>query len=237
MKHEVFISYAWSDNSPGGKEREEIVDEICNTLERSGFLIIRDKTHIQYKGSFKELEERIGNGGYIILVISDKFLKSKHCMLEVLMITKHGNIYNRVFPIVLADAKIYDDVDLLSYIDFWHDQISRLEKRIKQAKSVVHITNIQNQLTTFAEIARLFDEFAEMLQKMNTLDPEVHKGSDFSHLETAIRKQMDADNLDEEKTPTGKNNETINSNAGIVSPGTIKMRGKYVAGRDINIKK
>ncbi len=50
----VFISYAW------GGEREDIVNQIDETLQKRGIKIIRDKRVLGYRGSIKEFMERIG---------------------------------------------------------------------------------------------------------------------------------------------------------------------------------
>ena len=50
----VFISYAW------GGEREEVVNQIDQALQKRGIKIIRDKRDLGYKGSINEFMERIG---------------------------------------------------------------------------------------------------------------------------------------------------------------------------------
>jgi hypothetical protein len=65
-KPEIFISYAW------GEIRENIVNEIYNSMIDKGYNVIRDKVSLAYKGNIKEFMQRIGKGKYVILVISDK---------------------------------------------------------------------------------------------------------------------------------------------------------------------
>ena len=50
----VFISYAW------GGEREDIVNQIDEMLQKRGVRIVRDKRALGYRGSIKEFMERIG---------------------------------------------------------------------------------------------------------------------------------------------------------------------------------
>ena len=51
--------------------------------------------------------QQIGQGNCILVIISDKYLKSENCMFELLEIANHGDIYDRIFPIVLGDANIH----------------------------------------------------------------------------------------------------------------------------------
>jgi hypothetical protein len=46
----------------------------------------------------------------VIVVLSDKYLKSENCMFELVEIAKHGNFVDRIFPVVLSSANIYDPV-------------------------------------------------------------------------------------------------------------------------------
>ena len=190
---EIFISYAWGDDQETGESREQLVDSICEKLTNLGMNIIRDKKEVQYKSNITEFENRLGRGNYIILVISHKFLRSHHCMYEVLKITEHRDVYKRIFPIVLADAGIYDEEDILDHIDFWNSEIERLQTRIKRTGNIVYINNIQQQLRSFAEILRLFDDFTQLLKDLNTLSPETLKNSDFKELREALEKQIETD--------------------------------------------
>src|ERR1041384_1136109 len=94
-EHAVFISYAW------GGVREEFVNEIDNALQQRGLKIVRDKRELEYKGSIKEFMERIGHGDCVIVVISDKYLRSPNCMFELVEISDNKQFKGRVFPIIL----------------------------------------------------------------------------------------------------------------------------------------
>jgi hypothetical protein len=109
----IFVSYAW------GGESENIVDDLERAFIRRGLRIVRDKKDLSYKGSIKEFEQRIGQGQCIILVISDNYLRSRHCMYELIKINENQDFLKRIFPIVLADAHIYEPTDLLAYMKHW----------------------------------------------------------------------------------------------------------------------
>src|SRR5512138_1764588 len=109
----VFISYAW------GGEREAIVNQIDEALAKRGIKIIRDKRALGYKGSIKEFMERIGQGRCVIVVISDKYLRSPNCMFELVEIAENKQFHDRVFPVVLSDANIYDPIKRIEYVKHW----------------------------------------------------------------------------------------------------------------------
>src|SRR5215213_5077553 len=96
----VFISYAW------GGEREQVVNQIDQALQAQGLKIIRDKRDLGFKGSIREFMERIGQGNCVIVVVSDKYLRSENCMYELVEIAENKQFQDRIFPVVLGDANI-----------------------------------------------------------------------------------------------------------------------------------
>ena len=48
-------------------------------------------------------------------------------MFELLQIAKQQKFVDRIFPIVLDDAKIYKPIDRLKYVQYWEER-SRTSK-------------------------------------------------------------------------------------------------------------
>lgn len=186
-EQQVFISYAWGEET---SEREAIVNQIDKSLQKRGLKIIRDKRDLGYKGSIRKFMERIGEGDSIIVVISDKYLRSKNCMYELVEIAKNKQFADRIFPIILSDAKIYDAGDRLDYIEHWEKEKAKLNKKIRELSDFSNLQSIQEELNDVDEFRDEIDELAGILKDMNTLNPAMHRDSDFSELFTAIEKRM-----------------------------------------------
>ncbi len=180
----VFISYAW------GSASEKIVNELEKIFTENGIQIVRDKKDLSYKGSIAAFEKRIAQGQCIILVVSDKYLRSEHCMYELVEANRNQNIRARIFPIVLADARIYKAIDRLTYINHWEKQIEQLNSGIKRVKVMTKLTRISADLDKYADIRDSFDHLSDLLKDMNALTPQIHAASGFSTLISAIEKAM-----------------------------------------------
>jgi hypothetical protein len=179
----VFISYAW------GGEREEIVDQIERALQERGLTIIRDRRELGYKGSIREFMERIGQGNCVIVVISDKYLRSPNCMFELVEIAENKQFSDRIFPVVLADAEIYDPIKRLGYVKYWEDQRNALAEAMK-AVDPANLQGIRDDMDMYHRIRDQISGLASTLKDMNALTPEMHRDSNFSHLYDAIEKRM-----------------------------------------------
>lgn len=181
---EIFISYSW------GGESEQTVDKICDAFSQKGYTIIRDKEALGYKGNIKEFMQRIGKGKCIIVVISDKYLKSENCMYEMLEIKNKGDVYGSIYPIVLKDAKIYKEIHRIDYLKFWDDKVNALKEKIETIRDPVGKVGVYEKINQYADIRRIIDGITTMLRDMNTLTPEMHQEGNFETLIQAVDKKM-----------------------------------------------
>ena len=192
----VFISYAWGD------EREEVVNQLDQALQSRGIRIIRDKRDLGYKGSIRGFMERIGQGNCVIVVLSDKYLRSPNCMFELVEIAEGREFHDRIFPIVLSDADIYDPVKRIQYVKFW--EVKRAE--LAEAMRTVDPANLQGIRDDMDLYDRIRDEISGLtstLKDMNTLTPDMHREADFSHLYDAILQRIKTAG-EPEKVPSPK---------------------------------
>jgi len=212
----VFISYAWAG------EREEIVNQIDESLKQRGIKIIRDKRELGYKGSIQEFMERIGRGSCIIIVVSDKYLRSPNCMFELLEIADNLQFYDRVFPIVLSDANIYDPVQRIEYVKHWETKREELARAIKTVDPA-NLQGIRDDMDRYDRIRDRISGLTSILKDMNTLTPEMHQDTNFGILYSALEKRMS----EEESASAGLMKESRGSKT---SPVDVNASEKAVDG-------
>ncbi|MBD2127250.1 leucine-rich repeat domain-containing protein [Microcoleus sp. ZQ-A2] len=188
FEKEIFISYAW------GGENEEYVNNLDRTLQEKGITIIRDKRDLGYKGLIKDFMERIGRGKCVIAVISDKYLKSPNCMFELVQVAKNGEIRDRIFPIVLADAQIYKPVARIKYIQHWENEIKELDEAMRGV-GAANLQGFREEIDQYTEIRNTIAELTNLLKDMNTLTPDIHSQLEFQDLIKAIEDRLDQDTI------------------------------------------
>jgi hypothetical protein len=179
----VFVSYAW-----GGKG-EEIVNQIDKDLQKRGIKIVRDKRNLGYKASIKEFMERPGEGNGIIVVISDKYLRSPNCMFEMVEIAENQQFHERVFLIVLEDANIYNPLKRIEYIKYWEIKRAELVEAMKKLDPA-NLQGLREEMDLYDRVRQEIAGLTSLLKDMNTLTPEFHQGSKFSSLYDAIEEKI-----------------------------------------------
>ena len=223
----VFISYAW------GSEREEIVNQIDEALQKRGITIIRDKRDLGYKGSIYGFMERIGQGNCVILVISDKYLRSPNCMFELVEIAENRDFHDRTFPVVLADADIYDPVKWIGYVKYWEQKRTELAEAMKSVDPA-NLQGIREEMDLYDRIRNKVSGLTSLLKDMNTLTPEMHQGSNFNALIEALEKRLKASPLEAtpktaqeakpEEAPSTQS-DTVSAKDGSIAVGNLNIGG------------
>jgi formylglycine-generating enzyme required for sulfatase activity len=179
----VFISYAW------GGESEELVKQIDQALQQRGLKIIRDKQDLGYKGSISGFMERIGQGNCVIVVISDKYLRSSNCMFELVEIAEGKQFHDRVFPIVQSDANIYDPVRRLEYVKYWEKKREELAQAMREVDPA-NLQGIREDIDLYGRIRDKISGLTSILKDMNTLASDLHRDSDFNEIYAGIERRM-----------------------------------------------
>ncbi|MEG3440082.1 toll/interleukin-1 receptor domain-containing protein [Pannus brasiliensis CCIBt3594] len=219
---EVFISYAWKGES------EEIANGLERAFQSAGIRLVRDKTDLGYRGLIKQFMQEIGRGKCVIAIISDKYLRSKNCMYELLEISKNGDFLDRIFPVVLDDVRIYDAIDRLEYIKYWDGKIATLKEAIKEVDPI-NLQGITEEINLFVEIRNRIAGLVDILQGMNNLTAEIHRDSNFEEVVSSIARQLEEDgNLSSESNKTSPN-----TNIGIYAPnvrGSNLISGENISG-------
>lgn len=187
----VYFSYAWADANEQGAGREQVVRDLIAELEQDGrFELKYDKQDVGYRRSISEFEREIGRAERIMVVVSDKYLKSVHCMYELLQIfrksgSEAAEFREKIFPIVHADAKIYDPLDRLDYVAYWQEKCKNLEDKITKLGLGVTRSAVPD-FENYHEILTNLGQLAGVLADLNTLNPQLLSADNFEKIKQAL---------------------------------------------------
>lgn len=169
----IFLSYCHHD-----KCIADLVDSSISKSLSDGDTISRDIRDVKYRESFKKFMESIGQHDYVVMIVSDNYLKSRNCLYEVLEVMRDRNYNEKLLFIVLSDsdsihyedttkkigANVYNDEGQVGYISHWKHRFEELEQRInaignpilsiEQAKELRIINKIQLDLPEFLTFLR-----------------------------------------------------------------------------------
>jgi len=164
---QVFVSYAWGDETEEGRRRQRVVDDLCVALGAGGMTIRRDRDEMRPGDLISEFMDCLANGDFIVTVISDKYLQSEYCMYELFRIyrncaDKPDKFLRKVIPLILADAKLDRPAQRLQRARYWIDQKTELEQLIPDSMEAVG-TALYSKFRLIGEFARNTSDMLELL--------------------------------------------------------------------------
>lgn len=154
----IFLSYCWKD--------KEIADEIFEYFKsKQDVELHRDVVDIGAWGSIKEYMQSIGEMDYVILLISDAYLKSSNCMYEVLETMRDRKYKEKIFPAVV-NTEIYKPIARVEYVKFWQNEFDKLNEGINGLR-VQNLGKLNEDLKRYQDIASSIAEFLDVVADMN----------------------------------------------------------------------
>lgn len=180
---QVYFSYKW------GGEGERIVDAIDAALKEQGIPFVRDKADLGYKGRIGHFMQEIGRGHCVVVVICDQYLTSPNTMFELVEIARNKDVHDRIFPVVLGDADIYDAVRRLRYVRYWEDKKKELSEAMRSG-DLTHLQGITDDLNLYDDIRDQIAGLTSLLKDMNTLTPEMHRNANFAGLIGSLQARL-----------------------------------------------
>jgi internalin A len=192
---EVFISYAWGDETPEGRVRTQAVDGLYSALEKDGFRPVRDRDQMHSGERISAFIRQLTRADLVVAVISDKYLHSTHCMYEIYKLWQKcqgdaDDLLQQVVPIVLPEVRIKNVRERLPYLQYWAEEAESLEALIRNPK-------ISPSRESWEEV-RLVREFAQHVDGIlvflqDVLMPrklEVHLDDGFQAVREALQRRM-----------------------------------------------
>lgn len=189
QRREVFISYAWPENSPEGHEKQQIFDQLVHTLQQAGWHVRYDKKELTYKRGIKEFMTELASAEHVIGFITDKYLRSDNCMFELLTIEAAGNFADRFFPIYYKDISIFRPIDRVRYLDIWAKKVEELAPAIQRYRQMgIPVENLETELAFYQRVLARIDSLAASLSDTNASHFEHLRATQFGELLDSLAK-------------------------------------------------
>jgi internalin A len=193
---ELFISYAWGDDTPEGKTRAEVVDALYEALEKDGFKPVRDRNEMRPGDRISAFIRRLTRADLVVAVISDKYLRSSYCMHEIYKLwqksqTDADGMIERLVPIVLPEVKIEGLAERAPYVRYWKAHLEELRELHRELGEDLDPETLR-ELRLVRGFAQDVDGILRFLQ--DVLMPrklEVHFEDGFRAVREALRRRVE----------------------------------------------
>ena len=173
------------------------MDNIDSMFGRVKITLRRDKRDINYRQSIKEFMQTVRESDFVLMIISDSYLKSVNCMYEMLEFIKDTNYKERILPLIMNDTKLFNPLGRLEYIKYWQQQEKELRDQLQYIDGLNAI-DLYRDLKKIEETSRNIGEFLAVISDMNNLIIEENiKEKDFDTILKVIGAYPTNDNVTE----------------------------------------
>lgn len=188
----LFLSYCQKDS-----DIANLIETGLSTHINGKAKISRDIRDVEYHESFKKFMQTIETHDFVIMIVSDHYLKSRNCMFEVLEVIKDSQFQKKLIFIVLSDgdiqyyqdqavtavgAKVYSLEGQTAYSLYW----AKVEKELQeQIEALGDPTRAIHQIKEKRIVQRILldlPEFMEFIKDAKGLPLSEHIGNEFKDI-------------------------------------------------------
>jgi len=158
-KPEIFLSYSHKD--------KEIADRVNKFFISKNIRLTRDVRDALPYSSLKKFMDTIRDHDYVIMLISDAYLKSTNCMYEVIQFIQEIKYIEKTFPITIdKKVDIFKKEKHIDYINFWQNKYKRFRDKINDLEN----TGTAQSHVELDKIDKIQSNIGEFLSKIADLN-------------------------------------------------------------------
>ena len=139
---------------------------------------------------------------FVLTLVSDKYLKSRNCMYEVVQTLKSNKYKDKLHFIIISDqdkkyysesddigAKIYDVLGQAEYIKYWKTQYEDISENITQVNDPSLTVKLSEELNIIKKIQIDIQEFMAYLKDAKGITFSEMMDSSFKDIVECINKR------------------------------------------------
>lgn len=188
----LFLSYCQKDSDIANMIEAGLAPHINGNAR-----ISRDIRDVEYHESFKKFMQTIETHDFVIMIISDHYLKSRNCMFEVLEVIKDSQFQKKLAFIVLSDgdiqyyqdqslpsigAKVYSLEGQTTYSLYWAKVEKELQEQIEALGDPTRAIHQIKEKRIVQKILLDLPEFMEFIKDAKGLPLTEHIKTEFKDI-------------------------------------------------------
>lgn len=161
-----FLSYAWAN--------KELADQIDHSLKNKGIYITRDIRDLDIGTKIQAFMDRIADSKYVIVILSDSYLRSENCMYEAVKVVLTLVKKQCILLPVIVDLDISNEELGEGYEKYWLDKIEEEKGTQGSLHKIILYQNILDSLREFLSYIKEYKyEKVTSIEDIN--DVMIHK--------------------------------------------------------------
>ncbi len=195
-KPEIFLSYSHKD--------KEIADRVDKFFISKNIRLTRDVRDALPYSSLKNFMDTIRDHDYVIMLISDAYLKSTNCMYEVIQFIQEIKYIEKTFPIIIdKKVDIFKKEKHLDYISFWQNKYKRFRDKINNLENIGTVQS-HVELDKIDEIQSNIGKFLNKIVELKCILLDELESTNYKAILDKISKTFDVPQKEEVEIKSDK---------------------------------
>jgi len=152
-KKTLFISYCWKD---GGSYADDLEKQLSERFD-----VKRDKSQIGLRDDIQEFMREIANCDSVILIITEGYVVSENCMIEMAYLLEQVDWKEKAWFLVV-DSSLYSIEKKIDIIKFWNNKQEMLSNN-----SDINNQTINDYQKKYESINNILPKFFDGLSRIN----------------------------------------------------------------------
>ena len=179
----IFLSYSHKD--------KKIANRVDDFFISKKLSLTRDEKDASPYSDLKKFMDTIRDHDYVIMLISDAYLKSTNCMYEVVQFIQEKNYSDRIFPIIIDnEVNIFDQSEHSKYINYWQVKHKELGDKIKTLKNN-GIISLQEELDKINIFQSNIGKFLKKIVELKCIPLDELESTNYKAILDKISKTFD----------------------------------------------
>jgi len=195
-KSEIFLSYS--------HKNKDIADRVDKFFISKNIRLKRDVRDVPAYSSLTKFMDTIRDHDYVIMLISDAYLKSTNCMYEVIQFIREKKYIEKIFPIIIdKKADIFNRVKHIDYISFWQKKYKCFRDKINKLENTGTVQS-HVELDKIDKIQSNIGEFLDKIVELKCILLDELENTNYKAILDKISKTFDIPQKEEVKIKSDK---------------------------------
>jgi hypothetical protein len=197
-KPKIFLSYS--------HKNKDIADRVDKFFISKNIRLTRDVRDVPAYSSLTKFMDTIRDHDYVIMLISDAYLKSTNCMYEVIQFIQEKKYIEKTFPIIIdKQVDIFNRVKHIDYINFWQKKYECFRDEINKLKNT-GTAQSHVELDKMDKIQSGIGEFLDKIADLKCFPLEDLENTGYKDILNKINDCLKKSSIDYNKVIKSKNN-------------------------------
>ncbi len=170
----------------------ELVNYLYSKFTDKKFIVTIDNVNNQYGGKLNKFIHNVKSGKFLLFIIDNEYLNSKKALYELASLSNIEKVYERIYLLILPEAKYFSNISLIDYHYYWGDMISNYSEKISKVTNPIYYNRLDSEIEFYVKVSQVVSNFSafsnnyEIQKKYSNTVSEIYEKIEIKYNEDRV---------------------------------------------------